>query len=138
MNDPLLLTIVILGLIAILFILVAFQRKETSKGRKKKIYDKLTDLKINIDSDEGSIRRDTIIKLDNLLTKAFQYRYSNNKSCGENLKAAKKLFRKDDYQRIWDVHKKRNKVVHSDEEISTSELEEAYKVYKFSINKILK
>ena len=138
MNDPLLMTIIILSLIAMLFILVAFQRKTTSKTKKQKIYDKLYALKESIQSDEDAIRRDAIIKLDNLLAKALQYRYSNNKNCGDNLKIANKLFRKDDYQRIWDVHKKRNNVVHSDEEVSKSELESAYKVYKFSISKILK
>ena len=138
MNDPLLITILILALLTILFSLVALQQGKASKSQKAKIYDKLYSLKESVENEETSIRRDAIIKLDNLLSKSLQYRYSNDKNCGDNLKLAKKLFRKNDYQKIWDVHKTRNNIVHNDLDISKQEAIEAYNIYKLSIGKILK
>ncbi len=138
MNDPLLITILILALLTILFSLVALQQGKASKNQKAKIYDKLYSLKESVENEETSIRRDAIIKLDNLLSKSLQYRYSNDKNCGDNLKLAKKLFRKNDYQKIWDVHKTRNNIVHNDLDISKQEAIEAYNIYKLSIGKILK
>jgi hypothetical protein len=138
MNDSLLITILILALITILFLLVASQQGKTSQNKKTKIYDKLYSLKESVGSEETSIRRDAIIKLDNLLSKSLQYRYSNDKNCGDNLKLAKKLFRKNDYQRIWDAHKIRNNIVHNDLDISKQEAIKAYNIYKLSIGKVLK
>ena len=138
MTEPLILTISILVVISVLFLLAALNSKSVSRSKKANIYSKLGDLKGLVESDEGAIRRDTYVKLDNLLSKALQYRYSNNKSCGENLKTAKKIFRAKEYQEIWDVHKIRNKIVHNDLEVSKEEAIYGYKIYKMSISKILK
>ncbi len=105
--------------------------------KKNKIYSKLEDLKIQIEDDDIYARRDAIIKLDNLLSKALQIRYKNDLSCGENLKKAKNLFHRDKYQEIWDIHKIRNEIVHKDKEIGYDTAQRAYKVYKMAINKIL-
>lgn len=138
MNQTLILTISILVIIAILFILVSLNNRVSSNKRKANIYGKLGDLKGKSESEDVSIRRDTFIKLDNLLSKALQYRYSNNKTCGENLKLAKKLFRYNNYQDIWEVHKMRNKIVHNDLDVSKRDTVYAYKIYKMSISKILR
>jgi hypothetical protein len=138
MNETLILTISVLIVISVLFLLAALNSKAVSGKKKANIYSKLGDLKGLAESEEGAIRRDTYVKLDNLLSKALQYRYGNNKSCGENLKTAKKIFRGKEYQDVWDVHKIRNKIVHNDLEVSREEAIHAYKIYKMSISKILR
>lgn len=137
MDNPILLTVLILILIAILFLMARINSLKVPSKRKNKIYSKLDDLKIQIEDDDIYARRDAIIKLDNLLSKALQIRYKNDSSCGDNLKLAKKLFHRDKYQEIWDIHKIRNEIVHKDKEIGYDTAQRAYKVYKMAINKIL-
>jgi len=138
MDRQTVITIVILLLICILFFLAYLNSKKIPVRKKETIYEKLEDIRRQIDSHEVYARRDAIIKLDNLLGRAFNLRYNNEKSCGDNLKTAKKLFTKKEYQQLWDMHKIRNEIVHKDADISLSETNEAYKVYKMGINRALK
>jgi ABC-type transporter MlaC component len=138
MSTPLLLTIITLVLIAMIFLLSKMNASQKSSKKKDRLKKSLENLKDNSSSENEFERRDTIIRLDNLLAKALNYRYSNDINCGENLKKAKKLFRKDTYQNLWDVHKLRNEVVHNNRSISIEESENAYHIYKLCINKILK
>lgn len=136
-NTSLILTILILFLTALLFFFAYISKSKISVDKKAKIYEDLGELKELTLSDSLSERRDAIVKLDNLLSKSLQLRYRNNLTCGENLKTAKTLFRKDAYQRLWDVHKIRNEIVHKDKSISKQDSQEAYKIYKVSITKTL-
>ncbi|MGI6423004.1 MAG: hypothetical protein ACOX0X_00010 [Candidatus Dojkabacteria bacterium] len=137
MDNPILITVVILALIAILFLMARINTLKIPASKKEKIFKRLEELKIQIEENDGYARRDAIIKLDNLLSQALQSRYRNSNSCGDNLKIAKNLFRKDKYQEIWDVHKIRNEIVHKDKEIGYDTVLHAYKVYKMAISKIL-
>lgn len=138
MSTPLLLTILTLLMISIIFLLSRINASKKSGKKKSRMLTMLDNLKENASSDNEFERRDTIIRLDNLLAKALNYRYSNNNSCGENLKKADRLFRKDTYQNLWDAHKLRNEVVHNNRSLSIEESERAYHVYKLCIKKILK
>jgi ABC-type transporter MlaC component len=138
MSTPLLLTIITLTLIAMIFLLSKMNASKKKGKRKERLLKSLENLKENASSENEFERRDTIIRLDNLLAKALNYRYNNSSSCGENLKKANKLFRKDTYQNLWDVHKLRNDVVHNNRSLSMEEAEKAYHVYKLCIKKILK
>ncbi|KUK76395.1 MAG: transmembrane(s)protein [candidate division WS6 bacterium 34_10] len=138
MSTPLLLTIITLTLIAMIFLLSKMNASKKKGRRKERLLKSLENLKENASSENEFERRDTIIRLDNLLAKALNYRYNNGSSCGENLKKANKLFRKDTYQNLWDVHKLRNDVVHNNRSLSVEESEKAYHVYKMCITKILK
>jgi ABC-type transporter MlaC component len=138
MSMPLILTIVILIMIGMLFILSKLNASKRSSRKKERMLATLERLKDHSASENDFERRDTIIRLDNLLAKAFNYRYNNSKTCGENLKKADKMFRKDTYQNLWDVHKLRNDVVHNNRSISVEESQDAYHIYKLCIKKILK
>jgi len=137
MDNTLLLTIFILFLIALLFIMARISSTRVPQKKKEKIYSRLEDIRMQVQSDDVYARRDAIIKLDNLLSKSLQIRYRNEKSCGDNLKIAKNLFRKDSYQNIWEAHKLRNSIVHKDEDIGYDEAQQVYKIYKMAINKLL-
>jgi len=138
MSMPLLITIVILIMIAMLFILSKLNTSKRSLRKKDRILATLERLKEHSSSENDFERRDTIIRLDNLLAKALNYRYNNSKTCGENLKKADKIFRRDTYQNLWDAHKLRNDVVHNNRSISVEESQDAYHIYKLCIKKILK
>lgn len=138
MSTPLLLTTLILLIIAMLFLLSRFNLSKKSVRSKDRILATLERLGEHVSSENDFERRDTIIRLDNLLGKALGYRYNNSDSCGDNLKKAGKVFRKDTYQNLWDAHKLRNEVVHNNRSISIEETENAYHIYKLSIKKILK
>jgi hypothetical protein len=138
MSTSLLLTILTLILIAMIFVLSKVNASAKKGKRKERLLATLEKLKEHVDSENEFERRDTIIRLDNLLAKALNYRYSNNESCSNNLKKAKKIFRKDTYQNLWDVHKLRNDVVHNNRSISIEESKDAYHIYNLCIRKILK
>lgn len=138
MNNQTILTIIILLLIALLFLIAYINSKKIPAKKKEEIFEKLSALESQIKSPEDYARRDAVIKLDNLLAKAFNIRYGNDKQCGDNLKASKRLFDKKLYQQLWDVHKLRNNIVHNDEDIPSVQSEETYRIYKLGIKHVLK
>ncbi len=138
METTLILTIAILLLISVLFVVVYLNQKSVSKAKTKKILRGLEELQMDAVSTENSVRRDAVIKLDNLLTKALQSYYNNALSCGDNLKRAKNIFKKNEYNDIWEAHKIRNKIVHDDKDITQEEAKQVYNTYKLSIIKIIR
>lgn len=138
MDSQTIITLVILLLIFLLFFVAYINSKKIPLKKKEKVFEKLEELHLQIKSPDDYARRDAVIKLDNLMSKAFEIRYKNGKSCGDNLKISKGIFDKKLYQRLWDVHKVRNEIVHTDKDISQSEAEEIFKVYKLGIKQILK
>ncbi|MBP5204584.1 hypothetical protein J6Z48_03020 [bacterium] len=138
MSSTVFFTIFILVLIVILFVLVAISQRGVNDTKKKKILEKVENLKFGAESSELAIRRDTIIKLDNLLSRSLQLYYNNDLSCGDNLKKAEKIFRKNEYNDLWSAHKMRNVIVHDDYEISQEEGKTVYNTYRLSIIKILR
>jgi len=138
MDKQIALTITILILISLLFLIAYINSKRIPQKTKERIFERLKELKIQTKNHDAYARRDAIIKLDNLLNKAFNLRYSNSDSCGTNLKRAKPLFDKKQYQQLWNVHKLRNKIVHNDKEVDYEEAKDAYYIYKMCIRKVLK
>lgn len=138
MDSSLFLPLLILVLIAVLFILASINAKKIDVNKKKKVLEDLASLYPSTSSEDDAVRRDAVIKLDNLLSKSLQMYYRNDDTCGNNLKLAKKIFKKRRYDSIWDVHKLRNKVVHNDYVPRADEAKKAYDVYKISIMQILK
>ena len=138
MDNSLFLSIIILLLIAALFVMASLNTKKIDKKKREKLIKELYSLEKSINSDELAIRRDAIIKLDNILSKSLQHYFGNDASCGENLKSAKKIFRKREYNNLWEAHKIRNRIVHSDYAVSKEEARKVLQIYKLSISKILK
>lgn len=138
MDNQLLITVIILLLITILFVVAYINSKKIPLKKKEKIFEKLEEISIQVKSTEVYARRDAIIRLDNLLGKAFNIWYGNDSPCGDNLKLAKNLFDRNLYQKLWDVHKIRNEIVHKDRDISFNEAEDIYHIYKLGIKHILK
>ncbi len=138
MDKALLITILILICIAVLFLLASQNQRQEKQKTISRMLNSLEALKAGAYSDDLARRRDTIIKLDNILSKSLQYRLSNTSLCGDNLKLIKKRFKKNEYERLWEVHKLRNRIVHDDFDITENEAQEAYKIYNMSIYRILK
>lgn len=137
-STSIVMTIIILFLIILLFLAVSFANKKIDTTKKTDILNKLKDLELSIQSMEGAVRRDTVVKLDNLLARALQYYFNNSNTCGDNLKKSNKIFKKKELDDIWEVHKIRNNIVHHDEDIDQDEALRVFNIYNFSIKKILK
>jgi len=138
MDNTVIITILILIAIAVLFLMVASGTKKERQKSISRMLNSLEALKAGASSDDLARRRDTVIKLDNILSKALQYRLSNTKLCGDNLKLVSKRFKRAEYDKLWEAHKLRNRIVHDDLDVSENEAEEAYKIYNMSIHRILK
>jgi hypothetical protein len=138
MNTALIITIGLLLAVIILFLLAGSPKMRVSNTRKAQLYQDFARIYSKVVSDDPSVRRDSFIKMDNILNKAFQAYYSNRENCGTNLKLAKKMFSKKQYNQIWEVHKIRNSIVHDDAEVSKEESQKAFEVYKMSLVTLLK
>ncbi len=138
MDSALLITILILICVSILFVLANRAQRQEKQKSKSRMLNSLEALKAGAQSEDLSRRRDTVIKLDNILSKALQYRLNNNALCGDNLKNIKKRFKKNEYEELWEVHKLRNRIVHDDMDVTESEAHKAYRVYNMAIHRILK
>ena len=138
MDTSLIITIILLAAVVILFLFAASPSRRVSPSRKAALYQDFAKLYSNVTSEDSSVRRDGMIKMDNILTKALQYYFSNREACGTNLKFAKKKFSKKQYNAIWEVHKMRNGVVHDDLDVTKEETTKAFEVYKMSLITLLK
>jgi hypothetical protein len=138
MNTTLIITISVLFLIVLLFLLAGSPSRRISVSRKAELYQDFARIYSKAVSDDLSARRDAFIKMDNILTKALQVYFSNRENCGTNLKLAKKKFSKKQYEKIWDVHKIRNSVVHDDLEVSKEDSVKAFEIYKMSLVTLLR
>jgi len=137
-TTTIIMTVFVLLLIIALFLAVSFGNKKLDKTKKEEIIKRLKELEVNIQSFDSAIRRDSVIKLDNLLSRSLQYYFNNSDTCGDNLKKSGKIFKKKELDELWEVHKIRNIVVHDDYEVKEDEALEIFNTYKFSIQKILK
>lgn len=138
MSTALIITVVLLLLVALLFLLAGSANRRISTSRKAAIYQDFAKIYSNAVSEEPSVRRDSFIKMDNMLAKVLQLYMSNHENCGTNLKLAKKAFSKKLYNNIWEVHKIRNSIVHDDLEVSKKESSKAFEIYKMSLMSLLK
>lgn len=134
--DPVILFAIIGIILLSIFVLLSGKGVDGRNIKKKKIYQSLNEVKNSLNSGERN-NRDAVIRLDSLLSKSLQLRFSNNNSCGENLKKARSLFTKEEYNLLWTYHKLRNKVVHEDIEVESDDADKAFKVFKNSIYKIV-
>ncbi len=137
--DKEILSIILLLVFLLLVGLLIFlnNSKKIDSTIRKRIYSDLLQIKVLIKKGNSLLNRDAIIRLDSLLAKSLQLYYKNSESCGTNLKNAKTLFNKKEYNQIWEIHKLRNKVVHENQEVSTSQLTDGYNIIAKAIQKLL-
>jgi hypothetical protein len=130
-------TIITLFLLLLIFFLALKSSRKIPYSVKSDIYRQLADVKVNIDANLVAANRDSLVRLDSLLSKSLQLRLRNSESCGENLKAVKHMFRRDVYENLWHFHKLRNSVVHESINVKTEEAKKAYRTYSNAIAKLL-
>ncbi len=111
--------------------------KNFDSAIKKRIAQDLEQIHKVLRAQNPLTYRDLTIRLDSLLSKSLQIYFSNNENCGTNLKKARNVFEKKHYNKIWDFHKLRNKVIHEDKEVTSSQVEEGYNIIKSAIKKLL-
>lgn len=131
---------IILLVIFFLLIGLVIYINNTSKidsSIKKRIWDDILQIQYAIKIKNSLTYRDLVIRLDSLLSQSLKLYYKNSESCGTNLKKAKELFNRDEYNKIWEAHKLRNQIVHEDKEVSFSELERSYSIISSAVRKIL-
>ncbi|GAB4161854.1 MAG: hypothetical protein Fur003_5130 [Candidatus Dojkabacteria bacterium] len=127
----------LIGGVLLLAIAILWLFRKGDNGRKEALYKSLAALKTETSSSNPAEIRDLVIKLDTLLSNSFKYRYSNELTCGENLKKARPLFAAKLYNEVWKFHKLRNNVVHNNIDVKQSEAKEMYSTYQKAISKIL-
>ncbi len=84
-------------------------------------------------------QKQLIIELDKLLDFCLKNKKLNGDSMGDRLKSSRSFFSKDSYNKIWEAHKVRNKLVHEiDFRITIESLKRHNNELKNSIENLLK
>ncbi len=137
MNQGLLLglsIVLLLGFFALLTV-----SKGSTSARKSKLLElknKMYELK-HIDKELSDLeKRDMLVQMDSVFSKAMNIKLYNNLSFADNIKQLADKFDKDLYNDIWQAHKKRNRVVHESEYVTESELKIYSNAFYKGINKI--
>ncbi|MDD3662039.1 MAG: hypothetical protein PHG63_03145 [Candidatus Dojkabacteria bacterium] len=138
MNDPMNGAVLFaLGVAALLSVVVFLTGGRKSKAVRKTLLDRLSECMPLVRGDV-SRRRDCIIRLDTLLGKSLEYAGVRGETVGDRLKNARGLFDRDRYNQLWEAHKLRNRLVHEQVEMGSSETERAASVFNYAIRKLLK
>lgn len=137
-NTALIITLATLFFLVLLFILALIKTDYLSKDEKIRLYKQLDDIKFTLSTNSPSTNRDSIVRLDALLSTLLQTKFNNQAKCGDNIKRLKKYLNKKLYNQLWRYHKLRNDVVHKNIEISDSEAVEAFRVYSEILMKLIK
>ncbi len=138
--DREILSIILIFTFLLLLGLIVYLNSHSSKIHstiRENIWKNVLKLEKVVNSKDPSLYRDTIVRLDSLLARALKLYYKNSESCGSNLKKAKTLFSRSEYDKIWKYHKIRNEIVHEEREISEREISEGYSIISKAIKKIL-
>ena len=137
--DKEVLSIILILILVLLFALMIYlnNSKKIDKSISKRILGDLTQVKKMVDTKNPLVYRDTIIRLDQLLSKSLQLHFRNTESCGNNLKNARDLFEKKAYNEIWEIHKLRNEIVHENQEVSSSQATRGYNIMSNAIKKLI-
>ncbi len=130
---PIIAAIVVVVMLAIA--LVASGSK--GKGQAREQISKELDACESLKSGDKSARKDCLIRMDTLLGKSMKYAGIKGVTVGEQLKNAKKMFKRDDYNAIWTAHKLRNQIIHENIDFSYNDFEDSFKTYKFAIRRLL-
>ena len=128
----------VLGLILIGIIYLKFNIGYSKKAWKKEISTKLAQLLQNENSQNPLEWKSLLMEIDKLLDYTFKKSGVKGETMGERLKNAKKYFKYQDYQKIWDAHKARNNLAHEiNAKISVPDMKRHYITLKRSIKAII-
>jgi hypothetical protein len=129
------LTVSLLSLVV--FLIYLNNSKRFSSKIKVRIWNDMLEIEKLVKTKNPLTYRDIIIRSDQILSKSLQLRFNNQNTCGENLKKAKDIFEKNTYNKIWEVHKLRNEIIHENSEPTYSQVLDGYNIMKNAVNKIL-
>jgi hypothetical protein len=129
--------IVGLGVVALLVVAMFTVGSSDKSHKREKIYKELKQCRKLMKGGE-SARKDCLIRMDVLLGKSLGYAGVKGRSVGDKLKNADKLFDRDLYNKLWEGHKFRNRVVHENESVSGRKLRSTVKYFSTAIKRLLK
>ena len=106
MNSQFIIVAVILVIAFIAILAFANSSKKTEPDWNKKMKGELS----RISTEKNSPHK--LVELDKLMDFYLKNSKVKGETMGERLKKSKKMFTKNDYNKIWQAHKLRNQVVH--------------------------
>lgn len=130
--------ITILPVILLIFVLLAFFLIKPKKAAwKNKALANLSDLENRIQSGDTLHLKSALVDADKLLDFVMKSRRLKGETMGERLKNANKYFDRNQYNRIWEAHKLRNRLVHEiDSSTNDQQIRTAFSELKSAIRKL--
>ncbi len=138
MENSILLLSLFLVFIFGVFFSIALKGKAKNTKWKLKVSQKLTELDAMSKSSDTIHLKNVVTETDKLLDYVLKMNNIKGETLGERLMSATKHYDWNDYQKIWEAHKIRNKIAHElDFSPSAPTLESSYKTLKQAIKKWL-
>jgi hypothetical protein len=126
---------VILALLVVGAIFIAIKPKKS--GWKNKAFANLSELENRMNSGDALHKKSAVVDADKLLDFVMKSRGIKGETMGDRLKNAQKYFDRDQYNRIWEAHKLRNRLVHEiDSNFGDNQIRTAFYDLKSAIRKL--
>lgn len=99
-------------LFSIILVLYWYTKRRRPTKWKLEVYKQLGEISHRSSTKDNQILQTVLIDIDKLLDYTMRMKGIKGETMGERLKNAKRYFKWDDYQKVWEGHKYRNKLVH--------------------------
>ena len=135
MDELLTITSLLIIFIAIVAVYIGYGRK--SPQYKTRANLKLAELDPQINSNDLHQMKNALFEIDKLLDFVLKNRKTKGETLGERLKNVQNKFDWNEYQKIWEAHKLRNKIAHEmDFTPKPDAIKSAYKQLRKAINSL--
>ena len=130
--------ILVLPIILLAFVIaVFFLIKPKKSAWKAKALQNLNELENRIRSGDSLHMKSALVDADKLLDFVMKSRGLRGETMGDRLKNAVKYFERTQYNRIWEAHKLRNRLVHEiDSNFNENYIKTAFSDLKSAIRKL--
>lgn len=129
----------IIGIVAALLVVgsLFFLVKPKKSAWKNKAFANLAELENRVRSGDQFHLKSALVDADKLLDFAMKSTGLRGETMGDRLKNAQKYFNRDQYNRIWEAHKLRNRLVHEiDMNFSQNHIRNAFSDLRSAIQKL--
>lgn len=134
------LLLVLLGIVVIVLVyLVVKLDKSTKNDWKKIVKDKLASIDRRVDHANADGLKSLLVEIDSVVDYCLKQKGRHGSTMGERLKDARMLFDREEYNRLWEAHKTRNRLVHEvDFHMHTNEMRKEIGVLRNAVMKLVR
>jgi hypothetical protein len=110
--EIILIIVIVLLITSLLFVSFILKKSQTADVWKQDIHSKVAQLDQQSQASDIIHLKSCVIEADKLLDHVFKQKYIQGETMGDRLKNAQRYFGRDQYNKVWQAHKLRNRLAH--------------------------